>query len=71
MSYGSMTRNPVLVRRFLDPLDGAKPERDKRADELWAWAKDNLYFPREFIKVYERARADRKAAAKAKRSSKS
>jgi hypothetical protein len=71
MAYGSMTRNPVLVRRFLDPLDAGKPERDKHADELWAWAKENLYFPREFIKVYEQARADRKSAAKAKRAGKS
>jgi hypothetical protein len=67
MAYGSMTRNPVLVRRFLDPLDAGKPEQDKHADELWAWARENLYFPREFIKVYEKARVDRKAAAKAKR----
>jgi hypothetical protein len=66
MAYGSMVRNPVLVRRFLDPLDAGKPERDKHADELWAWANENLQLPREFIKVFEKARADRKAAAKAK-----
>jgi hypothetical protein len=71
MAYGSMSRNPVMVRRFLDPLDAGKPESDKHADELWAWAKDNLYFPREFIRVYEKARTDRKAAAKAKREGKS
>ncbi len=71
MLYGSMTRNPVLVRRFLDPLDAGKPANDKHADDLWAWAKENLYFPREFIKVYEKARADRKAAAKGKQAGKS
>lgn len=70
MRYGSMSANPVLVRRFLDPLDAGAPERDKHADELWAWAKTNLYFPREFIKVYEKARIDRKSAAKAKRAAK-
>jgi hypothetical protein len=71
MAYGSMSRNPVLVRRFLDPLEAGKPENDKHADDLWAWAKENLYFPHEFFKVYEKARAERKAAAKAERAGKS
>jgi hypothetical protein len=63
MAYGGMMVNPVLVRRFLDPLDSGKDETNRHADELWAWALDNLYLPREFIRVFEKARADRKAAA--------
>ncbi|MGF6430371.1 hypothetical protein [Bradyrhizobium elkanii] len=71
MAYGWMTVNPVLVRRFLDPLDAGKPEKDKHADDLWTWARDNLHLPRDFVKAYEKARSDRKAAAKARAESKS
>lgn len=65
MSYGFTSVNPVLVRRFLDPLDAGTPEQDKHADDLWKWAID-IFLPKEFIKVYEKARTERKAAAKAK-----
>ncbi len=58
--------NPVLVRRFLDPLDAGKPVHDKHADDLWAWANENIYMPREFVRAYEAARVDRKAKAKAR-----
>jgi hypothetical protein len=67
MAYGHRAVNPVLVRRFLDPLDAGKPENDKHADELWAWAKQNLHLPKEFVRTFENARAQRKATAKAKR----
>jgi hypothetical protein len=66
MTYGHRVVNPVLVRRFLDPLDAGAPERDKHADELWAWAKENIYFPREFVRTFEAARIKRKADAKGK-----
>jgi HEPN domain len=75
-------RGKVLRRALLNwnlPFAPAKYRHGRMAygsmmtnpDELWAWARDNLYFPREFIKVYEKARTDRKTAAKAKRAGKS
>jgi hypothetical protein len=70
MAYGFRSVNPVFVRRFLDPLDAGKPDQDKHADDLWQWANDNLYLPKEFIKVFDQARTDRKKAAKAKKSAK-
>jgi hypothetical protein len=67
MSYGHRSVNPVFVRRFLDPLDAGTTQGDKHADDLWAWANQNIYLPKEFVCVYEKARKDRKAAAKAKK----
>lgn len=66
MDYGHRLVNPVLVRRFLDPLDAGTPESDKHADELWAWANENIYLPREFVRTFEAARNKRKANAKGK-----
>jgi hypothetical protein len=68
MPYGHRVVNPVLVRQFLDPLDAGKPHRDKHADDLWVWANQNLHLPKEFVRTFEKARAQRKAAAKAKQS---
>ena len=67
MSYGHRSVNPVFVRRFLEPLDAGTPHQDKHADDLWKWANENIYLPKEFVRVYEQARSDRKAAAKAKK----
>jgi hypothetical protein len=66
MAYGHKAVNPVLVRRFLDPLDAGTPEGDTHADELWAWATQNIYFPREFVRTFEAARIERKKGAKGK-----
>jgi hypothetical protein len=66
MSYGHRLVNPVLVRRFLDPLDAGTADGDQHADDLWLWAKENIYMPKEFVRLYEKARTDRKAAARAK-----
>jgi hypothetical protein len=66
MGYGHRAVNPVLVRRFLDPLDAGKPESDKHADELWAWANQNLHLSKDFVRTFEGARIKRKAAARAK-----
>ena len=65
MSYGHRAVNPVLIRRFLDPLDAGTLQQDKHADDLWRWANENIYLPKEFVRVYEKARTDRKTAAKA------
>jgi HEPN domain-containing protein len=66
MSYEHRMVNPVTVRRFLDPLDAGTAEQDKHADDLWAWAKQNIYLPAEFVQVYETERASRKAKARDK-----
>ena len=66
MSYGHRSVNPVFVRRLLEPLDAGTPEGDKHADDLWKWANENIYLPKEFVRVYEKARAERKTAALAK-----
>jgi hypothetical protein len=66
MSYGFRSVNPVVVRRFLDPLDAGTPEQDKHADNLWQWANDNIHLPGEFVRVFEQARKDHKAAAEIK-----
>lgn len=52
--------NPVLVRRFLDPLDAGTPDSDRLADDIWSWAKENLHMSRDFIAVYEQERTERK-----------
>jgi hypothetical protein len=62
--YGFSMTNPVFVRRFLDPLDAGTPAGDKLADEIWSWAKENVYMPRAFIQAYERERIERKSKAK-------
>jgi hypothetical protein len=62
--HGFSMVNPVLVRRFLDPLDAGTPEGDKLADDLWSWAKENIQLPTAFIELYERERVNRKAKAK-------
>ena len=62
--HGFSIVNPVLVRRFLDPLDAGTPEGDKLADDLWSWAKENVHLPRAFIELYERERVNRKSKAK-------
>jgi hypothetical protein len=66
MSYGHRSVNPVLVRRFLDPLDAGTPHGDKHADDLWKWANENIYLPKDFRRTFEKARGERKAKAKAK-----
>jgi hypothetical protein len=66
MSYEQRFVNPVTVRRFLDPLDAGTANQDKHADDLWAWAKQNIHLPSEFKTLYEAERTNRKAKAKAK-----
>jgi HEPN domain-containing protein len=66
MSYEQRFVNPVTVRRFLDPLDAGTANQDKHADDLWAWAKENVYLPAEFVKAYEAERTNRKVKAMAK-----
>ena len=58
--------NSVMVRRFLDPLNAGTADQDKHADDLWAWAKENLHIPTEWRKAYEAERTNRKAIAKTK-----
>ncbi|WP_439395182.1 hypothetical protein ACRQ5Q_39425 [Bradyrhizobium sp. PMVTL-01] len=58
--HGFSMVNPVLVRRFLDPLDTGRPDQDKLADDLWSWAKENLHMTGAFINLYEQERTDRK-----------
>jgi hypothetical protein len=59
--HGFSMVNPVLVRRFLDPLDAGTPENDKLADDIWAWSKENIFMPRAFIDAYEAERSKRKS----------
>jgi len=66
MPYEERMVNPVMVRRFLDPLDAGTADQDKHADDLWAWANDNVYIPDGWRKAYEVERKSRKAKAKAK-----
>jgi HEPN domain-containing protein len=66
MSYEHRMVNSVMVRRFLDPLDAGTADQDKHADDLWAWAKENLHIPTGWRKAYEAERTNRKANAKTK-----
>ncbi len=66
MFYEERLVNPVMVRRFLDPLDAGTADQNKHADDLWAWANDNVHIPDRWRKVYEAERKSRKAKAKAK-----
>jgi hypothetical protein len=58
--------NSVLIRRILDPLDSGKPGDEKLADDLWTWTQENIHLRSDLNKLYEVARKDRKAKAKAK-----
>jgi hypothetical protein len=62
--HGFSMVNPVLVRRFLDPLDAGTSEGDKLADEIWTWAKENVHLPCAFIDLYEQERVNRRTKAK-------
>lgn len=58
--------NPVLVLRVLNPLESGRPEDEALAEELWKWVLGNIYLPKECVREYEKARAEKKAQAKAK-----
>ncbi|SIO10481.1 hypothetical protein SAMN05443247_02020 [Bradyrhizobium erythrophlei] len=62
--HGFRMINPVLVRRFLDPLDAGTPAGDKLADDVWLWAKENVHMPRAFVEAYGQERIRRKSNAK-------
>jgi hypothetical protein len=55
--HGISMVNPVLVRRFLDPLNAGTPENDKLADDIWAWSRENIFMPKAFVEAYEAERA--------------
>jgi hypothetical protein len=60
-------RTRAMAKALKDIHDAAERDRAvKHADDLWAWAKQNVHLPTEFIKEYEAGRTNRKANAKAK-----
>lgn len=65
--HGFSMVSPILVRRFLDPLDAGTSHENKLADDMWSWAKENIYMPRAFIDAYEDERTNRKSKAEKKK----
>ncbi|MDA9408901.1 hypothetical protein [Bradyrhizobium sp. CCBAU 45384] len=66
LRYGASSANPVLVRRILEPLDSGDAQQAIDSDQLWQWAQDNIFIPKEYVKAYNDDRLRRKATVRKK-----
>jgi hypothetical protein len=62
------SRNPVLERCLLDPLESQYPGNGEKADRLWEWVKANIHLSKDDKRDLEKLRSERRAKATAAKS---